>query len=82
MYTEKMEMFDDFLMHGWIDHHDDPIGFTDVDMTAEQKSKFKKLIWKYFEAGFPDPGIAVLPLEEMGDLARAFPAAFAYLRGS
>ena len=73
IYLDNRNLFDDFLMHGYIDHHDDPIRFTDEQMTDEQISNLRLLIRKYFEAGFCDPGIILFTPEEKKQLAKEFP---------
>jgi len=76
-YVEQQEMFDDFLMHGGIDHHEDPIGFTVDKMTDAQRRSLRDLIHRYFEAGYSDPGIMVLGCEEKQELERMYPDQFA-----
>lgn len=71
-YYEKHEIFDDFLMHGCIDHHEDPIGFTTDRMTTQQLNKLKLLVREYFKAGFTDPGIIVFSQEVKDQLKRDF----------
>ena len=51
-YIEKENIWIDFLMHGYIDHHKDSVGFSIDDMTKNENYNFKKLIDIYFESGF------------------------------
>lgn len=51
-YTQKESIWIDFLMHGYIDHHKDEIGYTVEEMAKNEYENFKKLIDKYFQSGF------------------------------
>ena len=53
---ESREMFDDLLMHGYIDHHEDPTRFGVNSLSAEQKSVLTEVVAAYLLAGFSDPG--------------------------
>lgn len=46
------ERFDDFLMHGYIDHHDDPSKFTIEHLDDDKYRKCFELIERCIEAGF------------------------------
>jgi hypothetical protein len=55
--VETLDLFYDLLMHGYIDHHDDPLHFSIDQLDPERLDLFRVLIEKYFEAGFHDPGM-------------------------
>jgi hypothetical protein len=55
--VDTWDRFADLLMHGIIDHHDDPTHF-DLDQLSRAKRKlFRLLVYRYFEAGFANPGM-------------------------
>jgi hypothetical protein len=58
--VETWDLFTDLLMHGYIDHHDDPTHFTIKELTPDQLELLRQLVDKYFEAGFPSPGLDTL----------------------
>jgi hypothetical protein len=51
------DRFADLLMHGIIDHHDDPTHFNIDELRPEQLKLFRVLVDRYFEAGLPNPGL-------------------------
>ena len=51
------EYFDDFLMHGYLDHHYCPYNFTVKELTKEQAGILRDIIVKYLSSGFGDPGL-------------------------
>lgn len=63
---ERRELFDDLLMHGYIDHHDDPTHFSVEQLSTAQLDSLVEVVVAYLRAGFPDPGIAGI----MGGLSR------------
>jgi hypothetical protein len=54
---ESQDLFDDLLMHGYIDHHPDPSGFAVGQLSPEQREALTELVARYLRAGFSDPGI-------------------------
>jgi hypothetical protein len=54
---ESRELFDDLLMHGYIDHHDDSTHFFVGGLSAEQREALVEVAARYLRAGFPNPGI-------------------------
>lgn len=54
---QSRELFDDLLMHGYIDHHPDPTRFFVGQLSAEQQAALVEVVVLYLRAGFPDPGI-------------------------
>lgn len=62
-YIEKQALFDDFLMHGYIDHHEDSLEFTTEKMSTDQYHNLMLLVQKYLKAGFSNPGITILYLD-------------------
>jgi hypothetical protein len=73
---ETEERFAGFLMHGYIDHHDDWSDFSISKMDAGQYKVFLVLVDKYFEAGYFDPGLLAVSHEERIRLARKYPQQF------
>jgi hypothetical protein len=54
---KSREMFDDLLMHGWIDHHSDPTHFSVEHLSQQQLEVLVEVIVEYLRFGFSDPGI-------------------------
>jgi hypothetical protein len=54
---ESQEMWDDLLMHGYIDHHDDPTRFFIGQLSPDQANLLIELAVRYLQSGFGDPGI-------------------------
>jgi hypothetical protein len=52
MVTESIDHFDDFLMHGYFDHHDDPTACTVDQLSDEQYSALLQLVESYFVTGY------------------------------
>ncbi len=77
-YLDSLDLFCDFLMHGYIDHHDVIENFTTDNMDSNQSENFKKLVWYYFESGFDNPGIVVFDFEYTKKLEKRFPKQFVY----
>jgi hypothetical protein len=77
-YLESFDLFNDFLMHGYIDHHSVKEDFSTDDMNPDQIKSFKDLLWKYFEAGFDNPGIGVFDYDFAKKLKECFPKQFTY----
>jgi len=77
-YLESLDLFHDFMMHGYIDHHPVKEVFSTDDMNPDQIKSFKELIWKYFEAGFDDPGIGVFDYDFRTKLEERFQNQFDY----
>ena len=73
---EKQECFEDLLMHGYLDHHDDPTRFTIDEFDSLKMEKFKTLIDRYFASGYFDPGLMAVDLEERLRLAKKYPDQF------
>ena len=44
--------FDDFLMHGYLDHHPDDTGFKIESLGADQRANLVLLVESYFVAGY------------------------------
>ena len=73
---ETQERFEDLLMHGYLDHHHDFTGFTIDEFDSSKMEKFKELVNRYFAAGYFDPGIMAVDLEERRRLAKKYPDQF------
>ena len=56
---EQHEMFDDLLMHGYIDHHIDPTRFSVDELDPLQKECLIEAIVNYLRSGFGDPGLGI-----------------------
>jgi hypothetical protein len=50
--SEDEEYWVDFLMHGYLDHHENPLRFNVKQLNEKQYSILKELVFKYFSAGF------------------------------
>jgi hypothetical protein len=50
--TESIDHWDDFLMHGYLDHHDDPTGFTVDQLSEEQYTALLQFVDGYFASGY------------------------------
>jgi hypothetical protein len=50
--TESVDHWDDFLIHGYLDHHDDPTGFVVNQLNERQYRALVRLIESYFVAGY------------------------------
>ena len=74
--VETQERFEDFLMHGCLDHHNDPTKFSVNKLDSAKLEKLRELVDRYFEAGYFDPGLMVLGHEERLRLAKKYPDQF------
>jgi hypothetical protein len=61
---ESRDFFDDFLMHGCIDHHARPYDFSIRQLTKDQALVLREVVVRYLAAGFGDPGLALFDSEE------------------
>ena len=43
--------WDDFLMHGYLDHHDDPGGFSVAELNGPAYGALRELVGAYFATG-------------------------------
>ena len=50
--TETLDRFLDFLMHGYIDHHDDPEKFTVNHLDDNEYGELMELLNRFCTAGF------------------------------
>jgi hypothetical protein len=57
-------VFDDFLMHGCLDHHAAPFEFSFDELTKDQATILREIVVRYFAAGFGDPGLMLFGSEE------------------
>lgn len=76
LWTESLEKFQDFLMHGYLDHHSDNSQMTVDDLNEAQYQCLCRFVSHYFSAGFDDPGLTALRLDDQERLRREFPARF------
>ena len=61
---ESQAIFDDFLMHGYLDHHPDPSGFTVNELSSSERAALKELVVEYVRV-FDDPGLMLFsPAED------------------
>ncbi len=56
-FFEDQRLFEDFLMHGYIDHHPDTTGFHLPQLDPEQRTAVAELAIEYLRIGLPDPGL-------------------------
>ena len=52
LVTKSVDHWDDFLMHGYLDHHEDPYGFRIDQLSAQQYGALLQLIESYFVSGY------------------------------
>jgi|SRR4051812_28632765 hypothetical protein len=57
-------VFDDFLMHGYLDHHAAPFEFSFDELTTDQVTVVREIVVRYLAAGFGDPGLILFGSEE------------------
>lgn len=72
------EIFEDLLMHGYLDHHEDPSSFAVSKLEADQFHSFRELVFLYFAEGYLNPGLMALPHKDRMALARMYPDQFNY----
>ena len=70
------DRFMDLLMHGYLDHHDDPHAFTVDQLAHVEFAAFRELVYAYFAAGYSDPGLMALPHADAMELRRMYPSQF------
>lgn len=73
---ETQGRFEDLLMHGNLDHHEDWSNFSVSHLSPEPYEAFQVLAEKYFAAGYGDPGLMVVPHQERIRLAKKYPKQF------
>jgi len=61
---ETSAVFDDFLMHGHLDHHSAPFEFSFAELTQDQVTVVRELVVRYFAAGHGDPGLVLFGSKE------------------
>lgn len=57
-------VFDDFLMHGHLDHHAAPFQFSFAELTQDRATAARELVVRYLAAGYQDPGLVLFGSEE------------------
>lgn len=67
---ETLELWEDFLMHGYLDHHPDEPAFSIDELTTEQKALLKEIIARYLQAGFDDPGLGIFSAAEREEIKK------------
>ena len=50
--TQSISHWDDLLMHGHLDHHSDPAGFSVEQLSEEQYAALLQLAESYFASGY------------------------------
>ena len=74
--VETQERFEDLLMHGYLDHHEDNTNFSVDKLDSAKLEKFQALVDRYFDAGYCDPGLMAVSHEERVRLAKKYPDQF------
>ncbi len=64
LVTESISHWDDFLMHGYLDHHIDASGFTMDQLSDDQYAALLQLVESYFVSGYEYFTPVVLRLED------------------
>ena len=62
----------DFLMHGWLDHHKDPTGFSVTEISPKRYPQLVELVRLYFAAGYPYFTVMALEFEDQARLQATF----------
>ena len=70
--TDTEDRWSDFLMHGWVDHHDDPYHFSVEQLAGSGYAALLQLATRYFEAGYPYFTPISLQPEDQRRLAERF----------
>jgi hypothetical protein len=70
--TESIAHWDDFLSHGFIDHHYDPSRFTVDQLSNEQYAALVQLVESYFASGYEYFTPSVLRDEDLQPLEMRF----------
>ncbi len=70
--TQSVKHWDDLLMHGHFDHHEDPSHFAVRSLTGEQYAVFVYLVESYFVAGYEYFAPMALKTEDQGRLGSRF----------
>ena len=70
--TQSVAHWDDLLMHGHFDHHEDPSHFAVGNLTDEQYTVFVDLVESHFLAGYEYFTPTALKLEDQDRLASRF----------
>jgi hypothetical protein len=78
--TESRERWDDFLMHAYLDHHDDPSHFTVDKLDEAQYQALVQLTVAYLEAFYDGGERAATPIALRTEDQDALRARFAALR--
>jgi hypothetical protein len=52
LVTTSIRHWDEFLIHGYLDHHEDPSRFTVDELSEEEYSALVKLVESYFMCGY------------------------------
>lgn len=73
---ETEDRFRDFLLHGYIDHHDDWSEYSVRKMNEEQYELFKVLIGRYLDAGYDALSMMAISRKELIEFAKKYPQKF------
>jgi hypothetical protein len=68
--SESHALFDDLLMHGYLDHHPDPTRFSVDELNPEQRALLAEAVVRYLRAGCADPGLALFGDELDSEIRR------------
>jgi hypothetical protein len=61
---ESEGKFQDFLMHGYLDHHERPYPFNVSELDDSQRDALRELVVSYLAAVFEDPGLGLFGSKE------------------
>ena len=70
--AQSVEHWDDLLLHGRFDHHEDPSAFEVGILTVDQYTVFVDLVESYFLAGYEYFTPIALRIEDQGRLGNRF----------
>jgi hypothetical protein len=68
--SESRALFDDLLMHGYVDHHPDATRFSVAELDHAQRALLAEAIVRYLRAGCEDPGLALFGQELIAEIRR------------
>lgn len=66
----SQDHFEDFLMHGYLDHHERPFPFSVNELSESQRAILRELVVTYLASGFGDPGLGLFGSSEHDAIRR------------
>jgi mannose-1-phosphate guanylyltransferase len=69
---QTQQHWTDFLMHGYLDHHDEPTNFSVDELDKRRHKPLKELAIRYFEAGYSYFTPMALLLDDQQEMSERF----------